>query len=125
MSRYIPGVFAEAMRESGPASAAHMFDSRHEHPELVWSDEARLRVASRLAELADRSHSISNNTHSIKTSRVVSTDRKTQCRKAFENMELRPAQGRGNAMDTDTTRPVPLASLDGGLCPTVNVSWLI
>ncbi|KAI8419847.1 hypothetical protein MSG28_008479, partial [Choristoneura fumiferana] len=53
MSRYIPGVFAEAMRESGPASAAHMFDSRHEHPELVWSDEARLRVATRLAELAD------------------------------------------------------------------------
>ncbi|XP_063386094.1 dnaJ homolog subfamily C member 13 [Cydia fagiglandana] len=54
MSRYVPGVFCEAMRESGPASATHMFDSRHEHPELVWTDEARARVCSTLAERADK-----------------------------------------------------------------------
>lgn len=54
ISRYIPGVFAEAMRESSATSAVHMFDATHEHPELVWSDEARGRLAGHVAQLRDR-----------------------------------------------------------------------
>ncbi|CAH0401433.1 unnamed protein product [Chilo suppressalis] len=57
ISRYMPGVFAEAMREGAAASAVHMFDAQHEHPELVWSDETRLRVAMHLAQLRDRHQS--------------------------------------------------------------------
>lgn len=54
ISRYVPGVFAEAMREGGAASAVHMFDAQHEHPELVWSDDTRRSVCTHLATLRDR-----------------------------------------------------------------------
>ncbi|XP_028029747.1 dnaJ homolog subfamily C member 13 isoform X2 [Bombyx mandarina] len=54
ISRYVPGVFAEAMRESGPASAVHMYDAAHEHPELVWSDDVRQRLAEHITLLKDR-----------------------------------------------------------------------
>ncbi|XP_045490709.1 dnaJ homolog subfamily C member 13 isoform X1 [Pieris rapae] len=54
ISRYIPGVFAEAMREAGGVSAVHMFDASHEHPELVWSDESRQRVRHHVAQLRDQ-----------------------------------------------------------------------
>ncbi|CAH0713170.1 unnamed protein product, partial [Brenthis ino] len=52
--RYVPGVFAEAMREAGAAAAVHAFDAGHEHPELVWGDELRQRVRAHLAQLRDR-----------------------------------------------------------------------
>ncbi|XP_050682465.1 dnaJ homolog subfamily C member 13-like [Leptidea sinapis] len=54
ISRYIPGAFAAAMREAGGASAVLMFDANHEHPELVWSDDVRLRVRAHLAELREQ-----------------------------------------------------------------------
>ncbi|CAG4947862.1 unnamed protein product [Colias eurytheme] len=53
ISRYVPGVFAEAMREAGGPSAVHMFDSAHEHPELVWGDDARRRVQAHVARLRE------------------------------------------------------------------------
>lgn len=53
ISRHIPGVFCDAMRE-GAAGAAHMFDAQHEHPELVWSDAQRAPRARHIALLADR-----------------------------------------------------------------------
>ncbi|XP_028165155.1 dnaJ homolog subfamily C member 13-like [Ostrinia furnacalis] len=57
ISRYVPGVFAEAMREGGAASAVHMFDAQHEHPELVWSEDTRAAVARTLSGLRDRHQS--------------------------------------------------------------------
>ncbi|XP_026320399.1 dnaJ homolog subfamily C member 13 [Hyposmocoma kahamanoa] len=57
IARYLPGVFAEAMRESGPAAAVHMLDANHEHPELVWGDDARRRVCAHVAALRDRHQS--------------------------------------------------------------------
>ncbi|CAG9133967.1 unnamed protein product [Plutella xylostella] len=54
ISRYIPAVFAEAMCAGAPQSVIHMMDSRHEHPELVWSDEARATVAATVAACRDR-----------------------------------------------------------------------
>lgn len=56
LSRYLPPVFGDAMRESGGAGAAStvlMFDANHEHPELVWTDDARRRVAKYIAHHAD------------------------------------------------------------------------
>ncbi|CAG9563804.1 unnamed protein product [Danaus chrysippus] len=58
--RYVPGVFADAMREAGgaggagPAAAMHAFDNNHEHPELVWADELRQRVRAGLVQRRDR-----------------------------------------------------------------------
>ncbi|KAM3956718.1 receptor mediated endocytosis 8 [Aphomia sociella] len=57
LSRYVPGVFAEAMREAGAANVLHMFDAQHEHPELVWSDDARRRVVAHVSRLRDRHQS--------------------------------------------------------------------
>ncbi|XP_045537410.1 dnaJ homolog subfamily C member 13 [Papilio machaon] len=51
--RYMPGVFADAMRESC-AGALQAFDGSHEHPELVWSDDARRNVQAHIAHLRDR-----------------------------------------------------------------------
>ncbi|CAH2042626.1 unnamed protein product, partial [Iphiclides podalirius] len=51
--RYVPGVFADAVRESC-AGALQAFDGAHEHPELVWGDEPRARVRAHLASLRDR-----------------------------------------------------------------------
>ncbi|CAK1584790.1 unnamed protein product [Parnassius mnemosyne] len=53
ISRYVPGVFADAMRESSSV-AAQSFDATHEHPELVWADDARRRVQAHVAALRDR-----------------------------------------------------------------------
>ncbi|CAG5029931.1 unnamed protein product [Parnassius apollo] len=53
ISRYMPGVFADAMRESCSV-AAQSFDATHEHPELVWGDDARRRVQAHVAALRDR-----------------------------------------------------------------------
>lgn len=57
ISRYIPGVFAEAMRESSASNAVHMFDAQHEHPELVWTDDTRRRLAAHITQLRDRHQS--------------------------------------------------------------------
>ncbi|CAB3251111.1 unnamed protein product [Arctia plantaginis] len=72
ISRYIPGVFAEAMRESAPASAVHMFDAQHEHPELVWSDDTRTRLAAHVAQLRDKHQS-----DQLRDANVVFEDRET------------------------------------------------
>ena len=41
--RFVPAVFADAMRES-PQSCVHMFEGNHENPELIWDVESRERV---------------------------------------------------------------------------------
>lgn len=38
--RFLPGVFLDAMIES-PQIAVQMFESTHEHPELIWNDKTR------------------------------------------------------------------------------------
>ncbi|XP_068620055.1 dnaJ homolog subfamily C member 13 [Battus philenor] len=53
MSRYVPGVFADGVRESC-GGAMQAFDATHEHPELVWGDDARRRVQAHIARLRDR-----------------------------------------------------------------------
>lgn len=41
--KFLPGVFLDAMIES-PAIAVQMFESVHEHPELIWNDKTRDKV---------------------------------------------------------------------------------
>lgn len=38
--KFLPGVFLDAMIES-PQIAVQMFESTHEHPELIWNDKTR------------------------------------------------------------------------------------
>lgn len=41
--KFLPGVFLDAMIES-PQIAVQMFESIHEHPELIWNDKTRDNV---------------------------------------------------------------------------------
>lgn len=41
--KFLPGVFLDAMIESPPI-AVQMFETAHEHPELIWNDKTRDKV---------------------------------------------------------------------------------
>lgn len=43
VSKFVPSVFLDAMIES-PQIAVQMFESTHEHPELIWNDKTRDNV---------------------------------------------------------------------------------
>lgn len=53
--KFLPGVFLDAMVES-PAGAVTMFESTQEHPELIWNERTRDRVAAAIAAAAERFH---------------------------------------------------------------------
>lgn len=43
--KFLPSVFLDAMIES-PSASVQMFESTHEHPELIWNDKTRDSVCS-------------------------------------------------------------------------------
>lgn len=43
VSKFLPSVFLDAMIES-PSISVQMFESTHEHPELIWNEKTRDRV---------------------------------------------------------------------------------
>lgn len=47
---FLPPIFGDAMRDS-PEAAVNMFESIHEHPELIWDQEAKDRVCTTIAKL--------------------------------------------------------------------------
>lgn len=49
LSAYLPAIFSDAMRES-PEAAVNMFESAHEHPELIWDQDSKDRVCSMMAK---------------------------------------------------------------------------
>nr|XP_022914945.1 dnaJ homolog subfamily C member 13 [Onthophagus taurus] len=50
VSAFLPPIFADAMRDS-PQTSVQMFESAHEHPELIWDQEAKDRVCGAVAKL--------------------------------------------------------------------------
>lgn len=50
LGRFLPAVFADAMRDS-PQACVHMFESTHEHPELIWNQEVKDRVCAAVAHM--------------------------------------------------------------------------
>lgn len=52
LSKFLPRLFGEAIRDA-PKQCVHMFETKHENPELVWDDEAKNRVARIIGELKD------------------------------------------------------------------------
>lgn len=53
LGRFLPPVFADAMRDS-PQACVHMFETIHENPELIWDDDARLRVTKLVADFKNK-----------------------------------------------------------------------
>ncbi|XP_044264022.1 dnaJ homolog subfamily C member 13 [Tribolium madens] len=50
LGSFLPPIFADAMRDS-PEASVNMFESAHEHPELIWDQEAKDRVCTTVARL--------------------------------------------------------------------------
>lgn len=50
LGAFLPPIFADAMRDS-PEAAVNMFESAHEHPELIWDQEAKDRICATVARL--------------------------------------------------------------------------
>ncbi|KAJ8925386.1 hypothetical protein NQ315_009217 [Exocentrus adspersus] len=50
LGAFLPPIFADAMRDS-PETSVTMFESAHEHPELIWDQEAKDRVCTVVARL--------------------------------------------------------------------------
>ncbi|XP_018321035.1 dnaJ homolog subfamily C member 13 isoform X1 [Agrilus planipennis] len=57
MSAFLPPIFADAMRDN-PEACVHMFESAHEHPELIWDQEAKDRVCNSIARLRKEHQSV-------------------------------------------------------------------
>lgn len=53
VSKFVPSVFLDAMIES-PAISVQMFESTHEHPELIWNDKIRDRVIEAISKTVAR-----------------------------------------------------------------------
>ncbi|BFG03467.1 dnaJ homolog subfamily C member 13 [Drosophila madeirensis] len=53
ISKFLPTLFIDAMVES-PATSVQLFESIHEHPELIWNDNTRSIVCDAVAEACDR-----------------------------------------------------------------------
>uniref|UniRef100_A0A182WKY9 J domain-containing protein n=1 Tax=Anopheles minimus TaxID=112268 RepID=A0A182WKY9_9DIPT len=52
MCKYLPLVFLDAMIDS-TSVAVQMYESIHEHPELIWNDEIRASVSDAVRDMAD------------------------------------------------------------------------
>lgn len=50
LGSFLPAIFSDAMRES-PEAAVNMFESAHEHPELIWDQDSKNRVCATVAKL--------------------------------------------------------------------------
>ncbi|XP_032585427.1 dnaJ homolog subfamily C member 13 isoform X2 [Drosophila mojavensis] len=53
ISKFLPGLFIDAMIESA-ATSVQLFESIHEHPELIWNDDTRSSVCEAVAETCKR-----------------------------------------------------------------------
>ncbi|XP_037954363.1 dnaJ homolog subfamily C member 13 isoform X2 [Teleopsis dalmanni] len=52
ISKFLPPLFLDAMVES-PQTSVQLFESIHEHPELIWNDKTRLNVCDAVAEMCE------------------------------------------------------------------------
>ncbi|KAL5285788.1 DNAJC13 family protein [Megaselia abdita] len=52
IQKFLPPLFVDAMIES-PATSVQLFESVHEHPELIWNDKTRSKVCDAVNEMCD------------------------------------------------------------------------
>jgi DnaJ family protein C protein 13 len=50
--KFLPAVFLDAMIDS-PSISVQMFESEHEHPELIWNEKVRNKVSQMVRKMAD------------------------------------------------------------------------
>ncbi|XP_054738081.1 dnaJ homolog subfamily C member 13 [Anastrepha obliqua] len=52
ISKFLPPLFVDAMVES-PQTSVQLFESIHEHPELIWNDKTRGNVCEAVADMCE------------------------------------------------------------------------
>lgn len=52
LSKFLPRLFSEAIRDA-PKQCVHMFETKHENPELIWDDNAKTKVSRIITELKE------------------------------------------------------------------------
>lgn len=52
VQKFMPGVFLDAMIDS-PSISVQMYESEHEHPELIWNEKVRNRVSHIVKKTAE------------------------------------------------------------------------
>ncbi|XP_015609793.1 dnaJ homolog subfamily C member 13 isoform X2 [Cephus cinctus] len=57
LSKFLPRLFSEAIRDS-PKQCVHMFETKHENPELIWDDDTKNRVSRMIAELKEEHYTM-------------------------------------------------------------------
>ncbi|XP_034177741.1 receptor mediated endocytosis 8 isoform X3 [Osmia lignaria lignaria] len=57
LSKFLPRLFSEAIRDA-PKQCVHMFETKHENPELIWDDIAKARVSRIVTELKDEYYTL-------------------------------------------------------------------
>lgn len=51
--KFLPPLFVDAMIES-PQTSVQLFESIHEHPELIWNDTTRSNVCDAVSDTCER-----------------------------------------------------------------------
>nr|XP_031831200.1 dnaJ homolog subfamily C member 13 [Nomia melanderi] len=57
LSKFLPRLFSEAIRDV-PKQCVHMFETKHENPELIWDDNAKAKVSRIVAELKEEYYAL-------------------------------------------------------------------
>ena len=52
LNRLLPGPIVDYMRDN-PAAAVHMYQSEHENPELIWTEDSRNKVSTLVEKLVE------------------------------------------------------------------------
>ncbi|KAK7077105.1 DnaJ subfamily C member 13 [Halocaridina rubra] len=55
LNRILPSTLVDHMRDS-PSTAVHMYEGQHENPELIWTDDSRVKVAATVSRLVEEIH---------------------------------------------------------------------
>ncbi|KAF7993906.1 hypothetical protein HCN44_011175 [Aphidius gifuensis] len=57
LSKFLPKLFSEAIRDA-PKQCVHMFETKHENPELIWDDDTKEKVSRTISQLKDDYYSL-------------------------------------------------------------------
>lgn len=55
LNKILPSALVDQMRDS-PSTAVHMYEAQHENPELIWTDDSRVRVTETVSRLVEEIH---------------------------------------------------------------------
>ena len=87
MSKFLPPLFADAMRDA-PSTSVQLFESSSENPELIWTDDMRSRLCRVLRRMTKRHLLVLNQDPSVEWAGMEAEDESE-----LPNLETEPNVG--------------------------------